>query len=432
MSYNNAPRDPRNQPRRSERRPQASYDARYPQQRRPQASYDARYPQQRHPQASYDARYPQQRRPQEMSPDRRPSRAVILIYVIMALLIVGVCIIAISAMLKNKQNSPGSGGNSAVLNANSSDNSQGSAPEAPTSSGTASEPASSVTVSEPTSSGNAADPVTSSVKPAEQPDTSYETDPPASSDGLTILGPNMVYSGEDFSYSCKAAPGVEWECVGDSGTITDDGKFTALKRGEVTLIARDTANNATGKLLVHVVGSADEVDFVPMVNNIPVVNKTYPLPSDYDPGGLTAETNAAFKKLVDGAAADGINIFLVSGYRSYTKQQSTYTYWCNVYGNTEADRISARPGFSEHQLGMAIDVNSLEESFADTAEGKWLKEHCWEYGFIIRYPKEKEHLTGYAYEPWHIRYLGKDLAKKVTDSGLCLEEYLGIDSGYRG
>lgn len=257
------------------------------------------------------------------------------------------------------------------------------------------------------------------------------------SNGLTVLGANMVYVGEGYSFSYEA-PGydedslnVKWTCAGDSGTITEKGWFTALKRGTVTLTATDTAHNISGKILVHVINSAEDVDFVPMVNNTPVVNKTYPLTSDYAPGGLTAETDAAFKKLVDGAASDGIKIFLVSGYRSYTKQQNTYLGWCNTYGQKEADRISARPGFSEHQLGMAIDVNSLEESFADTAEGKWLAAHCWEYGFIIRYPKGKEHLTGYAYEPWHIRYVGKDLAKKVTDSGLCLEEYFGIDSVYR-
>lgn len=414
MSYNNVPRDPRNQqPRRSKQRPQA---------------YNTRQP----------ARDPQQHRPQEMSPDRRPPRAVILIYIVMAVLILGIIIIAISATLKkNNPNSPGSGGNSAILNLNSSDNSRGSTPEAPISSGTVSEPSSSG-VSEPTSSGNASEPtssVTSHQSSGSVPET--PTEPNVVSDGLTILGPNMLYVGESFTYSCQAdpgndTPGVEWECVGDSGTITGGGSFYATKSGEVTLIAKNTKNNLSAKLLVHVISSPEDVDFVPMVNNVPVVNKTYPLPSDYAPGGLTAETNAAFKELVDGAAADGINIFLVSGYRSYTKQQGTYTYWCNVYGKTEADRVSARPGFSEHQLGMAIDVNSLEESFADTAEGKWLKEHCWEYGFIIRYPKEKESLTGYAYEPWHIRYLGKDLAKKVTESGLCLEEYFGIDSAYRG
>ena len=78
-----------------------------------------------------------------------------------------------------------------------------------------------------------------------------------------------------------------------------------------------------------------------------------------------------------------------------------------------------------------MDLNSLKFAFADTKEGKWLAENCWKYGFIIRYPEDKEDVTGYKYEPWHIRYLGKETAKKVYESGLCLEEYLGIDSEYK-
>lgn len=261
---------------------------------------------------------------------------------------------------------------------------------------------------------------------------------PAVSEAMTLLGANMVYVGETFVYSFSISESVEndadisWECVGNSGTITQNGEFTALEKGEVTLIVRDAANDLSAKLFVHIVNSTEDVDFVPMVNNIPLVNKTYPLPSDYAPGGLTAETSTAFERLVEAAAADGLSIYMISGYRSYEKQQRTYLGWCNKYGTYEADRVSARAGFSEHQLGMAIDVNSLYQSFANTAEGLWLAEHCWEYGFIIRYPKGKEGCTGYSYEPWHIRYLGDvELAKSIMDSGLCLEEYLGIDSKYR-
>lgn len=393
-----------------------------------------------------------QRRSRKIPSDQRPPRAVIIIYIVMAILILAICFVVFIITLKKTGDTNAS--QSSDVSSASEPTSSGTVSE-PMSSGTASEPTSSGTTSEPTSSGAVSEPTSSGT--VSEPTSSGETSEPTPSgatsepmssgaaseptvyaDGLTVLGANMVYVGEKFSYSCEVTDsnrkvsGAEWDCVGDGGMIDDNGLFTAISRGEVTVIAKDDASGLSGKMLVHVVGSADEVDFVPMVNNIPVVNKTYPLPSDYAPGGLTAETSAAFNSLVAGAKADGLNIFVVSGYRSYAKQQSTYLYWCNVYGKQDADRISARPGFSEHQLGMAIDVNSLEESFADTPEGKWIKEHCWEYGFIIRYPKEKESLTGYSYEPWHIRYLGKDLAKKVTESGLCLEEYLGINSSYRG
>ena len=99
-------------------------------------------------------------------------------------------------------------------------------------------------------------------------------------------------------------------------------------------------------------------------------------------------------------------------------------------GKAEADRYSARPGHSEHQTGLAFDLNSIDMTFADTDECAWVNKHCAEYGFIIRYPKGSESITGYMYEPWHLRYLGTETAKKVYDSGLTLEEYLGIDSKY--
>jgi LAS superfamily LD-carboxypeptidase LdcB len=102
----------------------------------------------------------------------------------------------------------------------------------------------------------------------------------------------------------------------------------------------------------------------------------------------------------------------------------------NAYGQSTADTFSARPGHSEHQTGLAIDVNSIDDSFAATPESAWLASNAHRYGFIIRYPKGKEHITGYKYESWHIRYLGVDTATAVYNSGLTLEEYLGIDSKY--
>ena len=103
----------------------------------------------------------------------------------------------------------------------------------------------------------------------------------------------------------------------------------------------------------------------------------------------------------------------------------SYYFFCNFW-QAEADTFSARPGTSEHQTGLAMDVGWIDDSYGDTPSGKWLAANCYKYGFIIRYPKNKESITGYKYEPWHIRYLGTDIAKDVYDSGLCLEEYLGV------
>lgn len=172
-----------------------------------------------------------------------------------------------------------------------------------------------------------------------------------------------------------------------------------------------------------------QVDGITYINGILIANKTYGLPADYDPG-LDPTASAALAQMQMAAAADGIELFTVSGYRSYSYQETLYNNYVARDGKAAADRYSARPGYSEHQTGLAFDLNSLEESFGETREGIWLKEHCFEYGFIIRYPKEKEAETGYMYEPWHVRYLGKDVAKSVYESGLCLEEYLDITSVY--
>lgn len=267
-------------------------------------------------------------------------------------------------------------------------------------------------------------------------ETTAQTKPPKPlyTNKIYLNGPNLVYTGDSFQFTYRIShknadrATVLWKCDGDAGTLTENGLFTAKKKGIATLTVTDISNGLTDTLAVHVVDSADEVDFVTKVNGIVIANKTYPVPKNYNPG-LDPETYAAFKRLREDALAEGLDIFFMSGFRSYEDQQRVYKGWVEKY-NEEADRVSARPGHSEHQLGLAIDVNSIEFSFADTPEGKWLAENCWKYGFIIRYKKETESITGYMYEPWHIRYLG-DIAEDVHFSGLTLEEYLGIDSVYR-
>lgn len=265
--------------------------------------------------------------------------------------------------------------------------------------------------------------------------TKYSFEYQETNGSLTIAGPNLVYVGEsfDFNYSYPDKPEdayIVWSVEGDAGEADRYGNFTALKRGTVIITVSDETNGIYASLKVHCIKPGDDVDFLPLVNGIPIANKTYPLPKDYDPGFSNAALSA-FRELQAAAYKEGLNIYIISSYRSYSYQKQVYSGWVNIYGDS-ADDISARPGHSEHQLGLAIDVNSCDFSFADTPEGKWLKEHCAEYGFIIRYPSQKAKVyTGYSYEPWHIRYLGKQLAKTVTESGKTLEECLGIDSYYR-
>src|SRR5690625_2696214 len=127
---------------------------------------------------------------------------------------------------------------------------------------------------------------------------------------------------------------------------------------------------------------------------------------------------------------EGLTIFAQPGYRSYDRQDTIFTSNVDEHGEKEANNFSARPGESEHQSGLTMDVTSedvdfqLTVEFAETEEGKWLKENAAEFGFIIRYPEDKEDITEYQYEPWHLRYVGKKDAEEMVKKGLTLEEYL--------
>ena len=166
-----------------------------------------------------------------------------------------------------------------------------------------------------------------------------------------------------------------------------------------------------------------------------VVNKKHQLPADFVPegGGLRIETQTALNNLIADAFAASYSLKLISGYRSYANQQSTYNYWVNLYGQTYADTISARAGHSEHQTGLAVDVGNgtcdLETCFGDSAAGQWVAANASSYGFIIRYPSGKESITGYQYEPWHLRYVGTSLAQELVDSGLTLDEHFNVPAG---
>ena len=129
-------------------------------------------------------------------------------------------------------------------------------------------------------------------------------------------------------------------------------------------------------------------------------------------------------KMIDAARADGLNLLVISGYRTERTQRGLFNNSVKRHGMDHALIYSAKPGYSEHQLGLAVDLNSTEESFDQTKEYKWLKANSYKYGFIERYPKGKEFITGYGYEPWHYRYLGVDLATKVYTENVTYEEYL--------
>ncbi len=216
------------------------------------------------------------------------------------------------------------------------------------------------------------------------------------------------------------------------------GNITAVTSGKCVVTVTSAQNpNVSASVAVTVKGNTDSENNdessdtieVTYIDGILIANKTYALPADYAPG-VNSEAEAAFEKMAADAYGEGLTIYISSGYRSYDYQSGLYQRYVDRSGRAEADRYSARPGHSEHQTGLAFDLNTITDEFKDTDEGKWVAANCHKYGFIIRYPEGKEDVTGYKYEPWHIRYLGVDIATAVYESGLSLEEYLGITSEY--
>ena len=145
---------------------------------------------------------------------------------------------------------------------------------------------------------------------------------------------------------------------------------------------------------------------------------------------MRAEAAEAFHRLVETAAEEGIDIVMTTAYRSYEFQQILWDNYVAQKGEEEANKTSARPGESEHQTGLAVDLSTSEidyrnsSDFADTAAGRWVAENAHKFGFILRFPEDKTDITGYSYEPWHIRYVGLTAAADIYEENLTLEEYL--------
>ncbi|MHA6532619.1 M15 family metallopeptidase [Paenibacillus sp. BAC0078] len=192
----------------------------------------------------------------------------------------------------------------------------------------------------------------------------------------------------------------------------------------------------------------NEIDYTVEPDNVAVmVNKQFGLPDNYKPSDLVYPdvrfifsekiekrmlrrvAAKALEEMFAGAKKDGVHLAGVSGYRSEATQTRLFNNYVAKDGEEKARTYSAVPGYSEHQTGLAIDLSgtdgkcAAESCFAGTEEANWLAAHAAEYGFIIRYPEGKEDITGYMYEPWHVRYVGKDIAAAITEKGITLEEY---------
>ena len=229
------------------------------------------------------------------------------------------------------------------------------------------------------------------------------------------------------------------------GDITDkvviDSNLDNTKVGDYTIkySVSDTSGNSVEvirnikvidrpvevKRVINNYDSNSNPDSPTYINGILLVNKKYALPSNYNPG-VDSEASAALNNLQAAASNAGYSLPLLSGFRSYETQRVLYNSYVAIDGVEVADTYSARPGHSEHQTGLAFDVGELDYGFGDTPSGAWLKEHAHEYGFIIRYLQGKESITGYNYEPWHIRYVGVSVVTDIHVRGITLEEYLGV------
>jgi D-alanyl-D-alanine carboxypeptidase len=225
-----------------------------------------------------------------------------------------------------------------------------------------------------------------------------------------------------------------------------------------TVTPVDTPKPAKGSGGTKLETDMDLIKAEEAVNALPViaepasitvlVNKNFALPKNYEPEDLVypdvpfifkekvdkrkmrSVAAKALEKLFAGAEKDDIQLAGASAYRSYATQKLLFNRYVKQDGYEKARTYSALPGTSEHETGLAIDVSGIdgkcaaEDCFAGTKEAKWLSEHAAEYGFIVRYPAGKDAITGYKYEPWHLRYVGIDIAKEITESGSTLENYL--------
>ncbi|HJD46296.1 MAG TPA: D-alanyl-D-alanine carboxypeptidase family protein [Candidatus Mediterraneibacter norfolkensis] len=229
---------------------------------------------------------------------------------------------------------------------------------------------------------------------------------------------------------------------------------TVIERQEEELAAENAqlkqANDELALQAVKVDAVTDSAELLAGDSDgwcLALVNEGHPLDTEYTPAELTeidsersvdSRIAESLQNMLDDGAAAGLSMYVASAYRSYDKQRdvfnSTMQDWIsrgytplNAYDETK--KSVAVPGASEHATGLAVDIISseyeeLDDRQGDTDEQKWLMEHCWEYGFILRYPEEKADITGIIYEPWHYRYVGEEAAKEITEQGGTLEEYI--------
>ena len=199
--------------------------------------------------------------------------------------------------------------------------------------------------------------------------------------------------------------------------------YSVKTSGEIEVKEDDIDNNITNTLVLVNREHGLDKNYIPIDLSIPEIPFTdEAIDEEKHVAGIMKEP---LEELTNEAEKEGIFLMGNSAYRSYESQKNVYNNRVKNQGKESADAYVAKPGFSEHQTGLCIDITNKDRYFVEgTEEVEWLKENCSKFGFIIRYPKDKKDVTGIEYEPWHIRYVGKDVAKYISDNGITLEEYL--------
>lgn len=222
-----------------------------------------------------------------------------------------------------------------------------------------------------------------------------------------------------------------------SGEKVDSNNSTVSNSSQNTLHSNEEINENDKNKENNQIKTPETVKEPTYVKGVMIINKKNPLPKTYNKGEDT-DARSAVNKLIADMQYKGMNVSSkTSGFRSYEYQETLYNNYVASHGKHQADTFSARPGYSEHQSGLAFDLIDNQgqllgapgtiKSSIDAAN--WLEHNAHNYGFIVRYKKEFVHDTGYNEEPWHLRYLGKDLATKLYNENISLEQYLGVQGG---